>query len=69
MRTSDASVIYVSKLSDIGSDNAVSPGRHQAIIWTNVGLLTMLSWEKRQWNLNRNSYIFSQENAFQNAMC
>ena len=31
--------IYVSKLAIIGSDNGLSPDRHQAIIWTNAGLL------------------------------
>ena len=31
--------ICVNKLSIIGSDNALSPDRRQAIIWTNVGLL------------------------------
>ena len=31
--------ICVSKLTIIGSDNGLSPGRRQAIIWTNVGLL------------------------------
>ena len=30
--------IYVSKLN-IGSDNGLSPGQHQAIIWTNDGLV------------------------------
>ena len=29
----------VSKLTIIGSDNGLSPGRRQAIIWTNVGIL------------------------------
>ena len=29
----------VSKLTNIGSDNCLSPGRRQAIIWTNDGLL------------------------------
>ena len=28
-----------SKLTIIGSDNGLSPGRRQAIIWTNVGIL------------------------------
>ena len=28
-----------SKLTIIGSDNGLSPGRHQAIIWTNAGIL------------------------------
>ena len=31
--------ICVSKLTVIGSDNGLSPGRHQAIIWTNTGIL------------------------------
>ena len=31
--------ICVSKLTTIGSDNGLSPGRHQAIIWTNDGIL------------------------------
>ena len=31
----------VSKLTIIGSDNGLSPGRHQAIIWTNAGILLM----------------------------
>ena len=31
--------ICVGKLPIIGSDNGLSPGRHQAIIWTNAGIL------------------------------
>ena len=31
--------ICVSNLATIGSDNGLSPGRRQAIIWTNVGIL------------------------------
>ena len=31
--------ICVSKLTNIGSDNGLSPGRRQAIIWTNAGIL------------------------------
>ena len=30
--------ICVNKLTIIGSDNGLSPGRRQAIIWTNAGL-------------------------------
>ena len=33
--------ICVSKLTIIGSDNGLSPGRRQAIIWTNAGLLVI----------------------------
>ena len=36
MRLSD---IYVGNLTIIVSDNGLSPGRRQAIIWTNVGVL------------------------------
>ena len=31
--------ICVGNLNTIGSDNGLSPGRHQAITWTNVGIL------------------------------
>ena len=31
--------ICVSKLTIIGSDNGLTPERHQAIIWTNAGIL------------------------------
>ena len=34
-----ATHICVSKLTNIGSDNGLSPGRRQAIIWTNAGVL------------------------------
>ena len=62
--------IFVSKLTIIGSDNDLSPGRRQAIIWTNDGILlirTLLTnfSEKPK----RNSFIFIQENAFENVVC
>ena len=31
--------IYVGKLTIIASDNCLTPGRRQAIIWTNAGIL------------------------------
>ena len=31
--------ICVNKLTIIGSDNGLSPGRRQAIIWTNAGIV------------------------------
>ena len=31
--------ICVRKLTNIGSDNVLSPGRRQALIWTNAGML------------------------------
>ena len=33
--------ICVNKLIIIGSDNGLSPGRRQAIIWTNAGILSI----------------------------
>ena len=57
----------VSKATIIDSDNGLSPDRHQAIIWTNAGIL--LIEHKIQWNLNWNSYIFIHENAFKIVIC
>ena len=37
MRPSDAYI--VSKVTNSGSDNGLSPGQRQAIIWTNAGIL------------------------------
>ena len=51
--------IYINKLTIVGSDNGLSPGRHQAIIWANATIL--LIHNKFQWNLKQNSYIFFQE--------
>ena len=63
--------ICVSDLTIIGSDNGLSPDRRQAIIWTNAGILSigpLAQWNKAQWNINRNSYIFIQENASENVV-
>ena len=59
--------ICVSKLSIIVSDNGLSPGRCQAIIWSSAGIL--VNWttgNKLQRNINQNSSIFiHDENAFE----
>ena len=49
--------ICVDNLTTIGSDNGLSPGRRQAIIWTNAGILLFGPLGSKQWNLNRNWYI------------
>ena len=36
--------ICISKLTSNGSDNGLSPGRRQAIIWTNAGILLHGPW-------------------------
>ena len=50
-------------LTITGSDNGLSPDRHQAIIWTNAGIL--LIWPKFQWNMYRHSFILIDENTFE----
>ena len=60
--------ICVVKLTLIGSDNGLSPGRRQAIIWTNAEIL-LIGPIKLQWNFDWNSNIFILENAFQNVVC
>ena len=47
--------ICVSKLTIIGSDNGLSPGRCQAIIWTNAGVLLIGPWGT---NFNETSIEF-----------
>ena len=59
--------ICVSKLTIIGSDIGLSPGRRQATIWTTAWMFIIVP-NKVQWNLNQNSYIFFQENAFENVV-
>ena len=59
--------ICIGNLAIIGSDNGLSPGWCQAIIWTNT-LWNLVNWtlrNKLKWNFNQNSYIFVQENAFE----
>ena len=38
--------IGVMNYGNIGSDNDLLPERHQAIIWTNAGLLSIGTWGK-----------------------
>ena len=58
----------ISKLTIIGPDNGLLPGRGQAIIWTSAGILLIWTlWTNL--NLKQNSYIFIQENAFENVVC
>ena len=62
--------ICVSKLTIIGSDNGLSPGRCQAIICTSAGILSVgpLGTNFSE-ILHRNLYIFIQENTFENVVC
>ena len=59
--------ICVCKLTIFGSDNGMSPGRRQAIIWTNARVLLIGPWEQTLMKFfYRNLHIFIQENPFQN---
>ena len=57
----------LNKPTIIGSDNAFSPARRQAIIWTNARTL-FIRLHGTKLNFNRNSYIFIQENPIQNVV-
>ena len=61
--------ICVSKLTITGSDNGLSPGWCQVIIWINAGILLIRSLGTLQWNLKWNSCIFIQENACEYVIC
>ena len=45
--------ICVTKLTIIGSDNGLSPGRRRPIVWTNAGIL-LDPMNTFQWHFNRN---------------
>ena len=50
--------MYVSEVTIIGSDNCLSPGRRQAIIWNNAeNIITCTIRNKLQRTLNRNWYF------------
>ena len=62
--------ICVNKLTIIGSDDGLAPGRCQAIVWTSAGMsLIGKLRNKLQRHLRWNPYIFIQDNAFQNVDC
>ena len=62
--------ICVSKLTIIGSDNGLSPGRRQAIIWTNAGILLIrpLGTNFNEMWIKILTFIIH-ENAFEGVVC
>ena len=61
--------ICVSKLTIIGSDNGLSPGRRQAIIWTNAGILLIGPLVTNFSEILIEIYtFFNQENASENVV-
>ena len=61
--------ICVSDLNSIGSDNGLSPGRHQAIIWTNAGILLIWPLERNFSENSIESNIFIHKNAIESVVC
>ena len=60
--------ICVRKLSIIGSDNGLSPGRRQAIIWTNDGILLIGTLRTNFSEILSEINTFSLKNAFENVV-
>ena len=61
--------INVSKLTIIGSDNGLSPGRRQVIIWTNAGISLIGPLGTNVSEILVKIYTFSfQKNAFENSV-
>ena len=44
-------VIELTIISSDNSDNGMSPGRHQVIIWTNAGILLIRTLETYFWDI------------------
>ena len=62
--------ICICNLTIIGLDNGLSPGRCQAIIWTNARILLIEPLGTNFSEIfNKNSNIFIQENAFESVAC
>ena len=62
--------ICASKLTTIGSDNGLSPGRRQAIIWTNDGILLIQTLGTNFSEiLSEILLIFIHENTSENIVC
>ena len=61
--------ICLSKLTIIGSDNVLSPGRHQAIIRTNAGILLIGPLGTNFSEMLIKTNIFIEENTFESVVC
>ena len=60
--------ICFSKLTTIGSDNGLSPGQCQAIIWTNAGILLIQTLGTNFSEILRKMYTFSFKSIFGNVV-
>ena len=61
--------ICINKTTIIGSDNGLSPGRCQAIIWTNAGILLIGTLGTNNSEIsNQMSFLFIREIAYENVI-
>ena len=60
--------ICIVNLTIIGSDNGLSPGRRQAIIWSNDGILFIGPLGTNFSEISIEIHTFIQENAFENVV-
>ena len=61
--------LCISNLTTIGSGNGLSPGRHQANIWTNAGILLIEPLGTNFSEILFEIHIFLQVNAFEQVIC
>ena len=61
--------IYVGRITIMGSDDGLSPGRFQPIIWTSAKILLSGPVGTNKRNIHWNVNIFIQGNAFENVVC
>ena len=61
--------VCVSKLTIIGSDNGLSLGRQETIIWTNDGILLIGTLGTNFSEILIEIHTFIQENVFENMVC
>ena len=54
---------------NIGSDNGLSPGRHQAVTWTDADLLLFGPLWRNLSEILINTKLFIHENAFEDIVC
>ena len=60
--------ICISNLTIIGSNNGLSPGRRQAIVWTNTGKLFIRTIGKNSVKFQSKFRHFHKKNAFENVI-
>ena len=71
MKSADAYIYALQNQVIVSLGNNLSPVRRQAIHYLNQHWIILI-WtlrNKLQWNLNKNTTVFIQQNAFENVIC